>query len=229
MRSRNFHRIALAASASMVLAGCGSLSGLDSADKFSCAAPDGVTCMSISGIYANAKANNLPSQNAGRSVGTVEQPSGKSSGTTRQKNDMDYFSPPNNISTGSTVPKNSPASFAAPNFGSPLRTPERILRVWLAPFEDTQGDLHDQKYVYVQVHKGQWTIEANKAQIRNKYRQVRPLSGNNPANKQAEEKPLDTNQAAMDTVFNSQRPNLTQQGPVGSVGGFGGDADSNDY
>jgi len=226
--SNKYHRIALI-SASMVLAGCGSLSGLDSSDKFSCAAPDGVTCMSVSGIYANAKANNLPSQNVGRSVGTVEQPSGKSAGTTRQKNDMDYFSPPNNISTGSTVPKNSPAAFAAPNFGSPLRTPERILRVWLAPFEDTQGDLHDQKYVYVQVTKGQWTIEANKAQIRSKFRQVRPLSTNNPANRQADEKPLDTNQAAMDTVLNSQKPNLTHQGPLGSVGGYGGDADSDGY
>ena len=218
-------RLALLAGAAMVLAGCGSLSGLDSTDKFACAAPDGVTCMSISGIYANAKANNLPSQNAGKQVGTVEQPSGKSAGTTRQKNDMDYFSPPNNISTGDHVAKNSPANFAAPNFGSPLRTPERILRVWLAPFEDTQGDLHDQKYIYVQVTKGQWTIESNKAQIKNKFRQVRPLSSANPANKEKEEKKFDANQEALDTV-NARQPSPGQPGPFSGVNNFEADFDS---
>lgn len=43
------------------LNGCaGSLTGLEGESKFACKAPDGVTCSSLSGIYANAVANNLP-------------------------------------------------------------------------------------------------------------------------------------------------------------------------
>ena len=41
------------------LSGCaGSLTGLEGESKFACKAPDGVTCSSLSGIYANAVANN---------------------------------------------------------------------------------------------------------------------------------------------------------------------------
>src|SRR5438132_9742012 len=47
----------------MMLGGCGSITGYsDAKAKFSCKAPDGVQCMSMSGVYANAMANNLPGQ-----------------------------------------------------------------------------------------------------------------------------------------------------------------------
>ena len=46
----------------MALAGCSSMSGLDAKDTFSCKAPDGVLCESMTGIYANAQQNNLPGQ-----------------------------------------------------------------------------------------------------------------------------------------------------------------------
>ncbi|MDE2430828.1 MAG: TraV family lipoprotein, partial [Burkholderiales bacterium] len=52
--------LAIAASFT-VLSGC-SFSGLDAKSSFSCKAPDGVLCESMTGVYANASLNNLPSQ-----------------------------------------------------------------------------------------------------------------------------------------------------------------------
>ena len=51
----------MAAMVAFGLTGCaGTLTGLEGESKFACKAPDGVTCSSLSGIYANAVANNLP-------------------------------------------------------------------------------------------------------------------------------------------------------------------------
>jgi len=46
----------------LTLSSCMSMSGLGGDSKYACKAPDGVTCDSVSGTYANAVANNLPSQ-----------------------------------------------------------------------------------------------------------------------------------------------------------------------
>mgnify|MGYP001635330611 FL=1 len=42
----------------------------------------------------------------------------------------------------------------------PWRTPETVLRVWLAPFTDKEGDLHDQRYLYVRLNNGGWDSES---------------------------------------------------------------------
>jgi conjugal transfer pilus assembly protein TraV len=53
----------LTATLTLTLAGCaGTMSGLDGQGKFSCKAPDGISCASLSGVYANAVQNNLPGQ-----------------------------------------------------------------------------------------------------------------------------------------------------------------------
>ena len=41
----------------------------------------------------------------------------------------------------------------------PLRSAPRVMRVWIAPYEDADGDLNDQKFLYVQVDSGAWNIE----------------------------------------------------------------------
>jgi conjugal transfer pilus assembly protein TraV len=48
-----------------------------------------------------------------------------------------------------------------------------VLRIWLAPFQDVDGDLHDQRYVYVTVTPGQWTLESSRAEIKKRYQPVR--------------------------------------------------------
>ena len=51
-----------------------------------------------------------------------------------------------------------------------LRTPPRVLRLWVAPWEDADGDFHDQSYVYVVADPGRWGIEHNQKRIVDRYR-----------------------------------------------------------
>lgn len=132
------------------LCACANLSGYDSKDSFSCKAPDGVLCASMTGIYANAQQNNLPGQ-------TVHQ----------QAKVADV---------GSTGRPQRPMTQAISS-GTPIRSAPRILRLWFAPWEDSDGDLHDQSLVYLSVDTGKWQIEHTRRRIQDAYRPVRaPLA-----------------------------------------------------
>ncbi|WP_459203436.1 TraV family lipoprotein (plasmid) [Ralstonia pseudosolanacearum] len=138
--------LALSAVAIVGLSGCMSMSGLDAKSEFSCKAPDGILCESMSGIYANAQANNLPGQRVNQ----------------RSKADA-----PVELSQAKGV-------MTTPIYsGTPIRSAPRLLRVWFSPWEDTDGDLHDQSYVYLPVDSGRWLIEHNRRRIQDTYRPVR--------------------------------------------------------
>lgn len=137
-------RILLIAACASLVAGCAStLSGLGGSQTYACKAPEGVLCTSVAGVYANSLQNNLPSQRtdkrAGDSVGNV-----------------------------ATATRIAPASSPAPDSAS-IRSAPRVLRVWLAPWEDGDGDLQDQSYLYVVVDTGRWLIEHQRAAIRNAF------------------------------------------------------------
>ena len=55
-----------------------SATGLDAQKSFSCKAPVGIGCSSLSGVYANALANNLPGSATGKQT-TVYSKSGSAS------------------------------------------------------------------------------------------------------------------------------------------------------
>lgn len=134
----------------VALSGCSSMSGFDAKSEFACKAPDGILCESMSGIYANAQAKNLPGQRVNaRGEAPVELSQAKG---------------------GSNVMTKPIYS------GTPIRSAPRLLRVWLAPWEDTDGDLHDQSYVYLPVDSGRWLIEHNRRRIQDNYRPVRAPS-----------------------------------------------------
>ncbi|MFN3958024.1 MAG: type IV conjugative transfer system lipoprotein TraV [Tepidimonas ignava] len=125
----------------VLLSGCAStMSGLDGEAKFACKAPEGVSCASLSGVYANAVADNLPGLRKDKPAPTVAQ----------------------------QTP--SPIQGRAPSSGEPIRTAPKVLRLWIAPWEDADGDLHDQSYVYVVANPGRWVIEHNQRRIIDRYR-----------------------------------------------------------
>ncbi len=174
-----------------MLGGCGStFSGLDGSSSFSCAAPPGVTCTSTSGIYANAAANNLPgSRRLGEETRNAEDPSHKtekSEGVTAGRRPLvAYDTPINTLAAPERGTALSPRAFNAPNSGTPLRTPERIMRVWFAPTTDEEDAIHDQRFVYLAVAPGSWTLEATRATVRAQFQPLHALSTKNPANRQA--------------------------------------------
>ena len=55
----------------------------------------------------------------------------------------------------------------------PLRSSARVLRLWVKPWEDADGDLMDQLYVYVPVDNGRWLVDHTQRQIRDAYAPIK--------------------------------------------------------
>ncbi len=139
------------------LSGCMSMSGLGGDSKYACKAPDGVTCDSVSGTYANAVANNLPSQRKRQSAVNASQ-------AERQA--------PKPLVARASLPA---AGGSSPQeAGSALRSQARYLRLWIKPWEDIDGDLYDQAHVYVQIDQGRWLIDHVQQRIRAAHTPLRP-------------------------------------------------------
>jgi conjugal transfer pilus assembly protein TraV len=139
------------------------MAGLDGKNEFACRAPDGVVCTSVSGVYANTVAGTLPAQQGG----VAPQHAAIESAT-----DADPKHPADPLKPYASTP---PAS-TAPAAGTPLLTPPRVLRLWLAPWVDEDGDLHDQAYLYVMWHRGAWQLGHTEAGIRRQFAPIAPIS-----------------------------------------------------
>jgi conjugal transfer pilus assembly protein TraV len=144
------------------LAGCSNLTGLDGTDQYACRAPEGIHCESVSGTYHNALQSNLPSQRM------------RHDATARGREPAAAPSVQRRVTASTTTPP--PAVVSAPRGVdlAALRSQPKVLRLWVKPWEDSDRDLHDQSYVYVQVDAGQWLVERAQRQVRDAYARVRP-------------------------------------------------------
>ena len=176
------------------LSACMNMSGLGGDSKYACKAPEGVACDSVSGTYANAVHNNLPSQRAQRSAVTEKGESEPSPSTNFARTIVSTAS--GNADDGTTT--------------GPLRSQARVLRLWIKPWEDADGDLYDQGYIYVQVDNGQWLIDHVQRQIRDAYAPVKPPPSTTTATDSTSEPPPVANTPAA--------PMAPQRPPFGGSG-----------
>jgi len=146
--------MSVALATTIVLGGCASsLSGVGSTEAFACKAPIGAQCTSISGIYANAN----PS--AARAVHEAPVPPQGPLVATAAPASLPgpLPAPPGAASTGPT--SGTTASAATSSTPAALRSAPRVIRLWIAPWEDADGDLHEASFVHVVVDTGRWLIE----------------------------------------------------------------------
>jgi conjugal transfer pilus assembly protein TraV len=119
----------------LALSGCAStLSGVGGADGYACKAPEGALCTSVSGVYANS-----------------------TQGLPKPAKPPEKKSPPAApaIYGASSIAPGRPAAMS----DSSIRSNPRVLRLWIAPWEDADGDLHEDALVHVVVDTGRWLIE----------------------------------------------------------------------
>lgn len=140
----------------LALAGCGNLSGLDGSPKLSCKAPEGVHCASVSANYYNRSPASPDS--APRPEGVSARP-----------------------------PATDALQSAAPQALDPvaLRSPVRVLRLWIKAWEDSDRDLVDQSYVYVRIDDGQWQVAHAQRAAREAYAPLRPPPSRPPGQAEA--------------------------------------------
>lgn len=165
----------LAGTAVLGLSGCASnLSGVGGTPTYACKAPAGAQCTSVSGVYANAGqgARQLLGSEAPRATGSGALGTSAADGTSHGPLVRSGAgAPAAKVSPAETRPAPAPASGAttvaptAPSGAVPaqstaaLRTAPRVLRLWIAPWEDSDGDLHEASTVHVLIDHGRWLIE----------------------------------------------------------------------
>jgi conjugal transfer pilus assembly protein TraV len=123
----------------LTLAGCASsMSGIGGTERYACRAPEGAQCISVSGVYASS----LRGAFAAPPPKVLTEPAAAAPAAT-------YGATP-------LAPVYAAASTPSPET---IRSKPRILRVWFAPWEDSDGDLHEGSTVHLLVDAGRWLIE----------------------------------------------------------------------
>ena len=164
-------RIAFITLLTLTVSGCASsLSGVGGTQNYACKAPIGALCTSVSGVYANALHGmaEVP-----RPPLTTAAPTklGDASGATKVSSSFVETEPLTSSSERSRARLDSPSASATAFIATSqpdgrtsgadpaLRSDPRILRLWIAPWEDSDGDLHDAALVHLVVDTGRWLIE----------------------------------------------------------------------
>ena len=118
------------------LGGCTSLSGVGGDTQYACPAPRGVQCGSVSANYLQSLRGDPPGQPPTRRAGS----------------DLG----------GATAATVTPVRSGNANVDSdtPLFSPPRILKLWVAPWEDRDGVLHGAAFVFVPIDHGHWLLDS---------------------------------------------------------------------
>lgn len=140
-------KIALLAALIAGLSGCSSFLNIGSSEYGCSGLPEGVQCMSTSDVYAATNDGQVP-----RPVGAeveAEKSGVKTSASTGQNSAV--------WGSGDTVIDTYVAP-RLPNQPIPIRTPAEVMRIWVAPWEDGNGDLNVTGYVYTEIEPRRWVI-----------------------------------------------------------------------
>ena len=128
--------------AGSLLVGCSWL-GLGHNDYSCTGRPDGVRCRSARDVYHATHGGQIPAPTSTDRKTLKKKPS-----ATPSSADM---KPPQQTHYLAPAPLTSSV---------PLRTPSRVMRIWIAPWEDRHGDLMVPGYVYTEIEARRWLFES---------------------------------------------------------------------
>lgn len=154
-------RLFLTGGLALAVTGCSSLTNIGEPD-YSCPSPDGTKCKSTLEVYEMTHNGNIPeAESVSKSKKGKRAPSGKkttsSAGETEDKEGSEEA---NTATTGDKIVD----TYVAPRLPDrpvPIRTPAHVMRIWFAPWEDTNGDLNTTGYMYTEVEERRWVIGAS--------------------------------------------------------------------
>ena len=92
--------------------------------------------------------------------------------------------------------------------GAAVRSNPRVLRVWIAPWEDSDGDLHEEAVMHVVVDSGRWLIEHVRPAARTRIDGVTapPVTSTNADAKPTAEGPPPTDSLPLPPGIGAPRP-----------------------
>lgn len=176
-------RIIILAIAVILISGC--------ASKFSCMETiDGVKCKNIQGVY-DAKVTATGIYNG--QVAVDPTPKKRKEG---KDQDKDKAVAPEKILTE----KEAIIQHLEISDPRPIRLPPIVLRIWTAPWEDADGDLHNAGYIYTEVEqrRGRWlfgegTVKGAGGSIQTKVHSVQGTASRTPQKEESTIKKTEEN------------------------------------
>lgn len=133
----------------LMLSGCSLLSVGES--EYGCKGmPEGAKCMSTRDVYAMTNNGNVPTQVAWKKdQGGTTDPGNKA--VSASAGAVQSSPGENSVVSNYVAP-------ALPDRPVPIRTPAEVMRVWIAPWEDENGDLVVTGYLYTEIEPRRWVI-----------------------------------------------------------------------
>lgn len=141
-----------------LLTGCALGSG-----QYSCPANvDGVRCLSTREVYEKTHRGQVPEPTLVKRGKIIQQ------------------------STPSTTDDQAPTTREATivtdlsDSTVPIRTPAKVMRIWIAPWEETQGDLVLSGYVYTEIEARRWRVGSTPAKNLDHFTPLKAVTSNTP-------------------------------------------------
>jgi len=125
---------------------CASLLGGCATGKYQCPTPTGVACMSAPGIY---DLTNAPGKAGIEAATGVVNEKGHGAQHSHTSEDGSY-----GASTVGTVVTPLPK----PGDVIPIREASRVMRIWISPWEDTNGNLVMATRIYTEIEPKRWSV-----------------------------------------------------------------------
>jgi conjugal transfer pilus assembly protein TraV len=148
--------------------------GLGGSSEFACPLTGGVTCENVSSVYRMSRAGTLPSKAPPPSS---TAPNAGSAPTPSPSGAPVEMAPPRPAGVATAVPvATTAAGRTAVTPPMPIRSQPRILRGWIVPYEDADGDLVGDAFVFIPVDGGRWMVEHARQRIRDAYAPARPAA-----------------------------------------------------
>lgn len=130
----------------LVLTGCGSITGLENAQSdFACSVEMPAQCASMTQVHDGLSRNDK--RNVAFSNGNGESKHKRASGEITERIVL-------------TLDKEGGLKEKPISPMQPRRQREEILTVWIAPFVDEAGDLHDEQRIHVTVKAASWSPDS---------------------------------------------------------------------
>jgi len=150
----------------LLLTGCTSVLNTADHDEFACPGmPAGVMCKSPLQVYratdgATPDRDSVTSAPAKRSGGQTSQAtSDDGSGLVSRQTEKAARDKPPALPLPLHLPTHLPISqSASPNLPLPVLEPAKVMRIWIAPWEDSKKDLHWPSYLFTEIQPRKWSF-----------------------------------------------------------------------
>ena len=166
--------LVLSALNALTLSGCSILNTGE--EHFACSGmPNSVHCASARTTYEITNDNTVPSLRYGKEV--TQQ-----STTHRAKTKNVVIDSSGKVKSFSPQADELISIYVTPNIANstiPISTPAQVMRIWIAPYVDVQGDFNSAAYVYTDVEPRKWVVAPPNATDQGGQKNQTPLLARN--------------------------------------------------